>query len=295
MNRIYETDKKEVEIYLDYLIDNSNFFPTTNQKVFLIELYSYMNQETILHCINSIKFADAFIEKYNTIGNFQKDFGINEDQFLLGIAIHDAGKISVPKEILEMRTKPSDEEWKILNAHAGPKGSCIKDLNNIMNILNEKSGTNYKLKDIGFSSQITDIAIYHHPQKVPIKIGLKDVFGIAQTVDVAEALSGYRAYIPDNERPPISKVYEINMKDAKNFLNFTWKGIEGKSSKKILNFANFSLDVINENQRFCSPLEEKLIKEKVDELKNVFENLPKEKRFSFGFKKEQDETSVEVQ
>lgn len=294
MERIYETDKSEIESYLNHLIDNSNFFPTTNQKVFLIELYSYMNQETILHCINSIKFADAFIEKYNTIGNFQKDFGVNEDQFLLGIAIHDAGKISVPKEILEMRTKPNDEQWKILNAHAGPRGNCIKDLNNIMDILNEKSGTNFKLKDIGFSHKVTDIAIYHHPQKVPIKIGLKDVFGIAQTVDVAEALSGYRAYIPDGERPPISKVYEINMNDANKFLKFTFKGTEGKSSKKILNFANFSLDVINENQRFCSPLEEKLKKEKSEEIKNVFENLPKEKKFLFGFKKEKDE-SFEVQ
>ena len=100
MEHIYETDKAFVKEAMNELFKNTSLRLSEVQKLLIEELYSYMNKETLYHSLNCVKFADEYVKEYEEI-EFEKDFNISKNDFLIAMAIHDVGKIMVPKKFLE--------------------------------------------------------------------------------------------------------------------------------------------------------------------------------------------------
>ena len=110
------TDKNLVKKYVNSLLEQTSLKLTNPQRLVIEEMFSRMNEETIMHSMNCVKFADEYIKKYNQSGHsFSKDFEISEQEMLLGMAIHDVGKTKIPKEIIEYPGKYDDEQIKIMN------------------------------------------------------------------------------------------------------------------------------------------------------------------------------------
>lgn len=261
MSQIYHTDMADVSRYVDALLYETNLELSKPQRLVVEEVFSSMNEETLMHSLNCVKFANEYIQRYNESGNsFESDFKISEQDFMLGMAIHDVGKTKIAKEILEYDGKYNEEQRNIINMHADPNnGLSIIALNECLDRVNAREKTSYSLREAGFSTDATDISIYHHAKRLNCP-GMKDYIAAAAIVDVSEAASANRKYFQATIQPNYNED-EAKKEALKNAVNWAKGDTEAffKSARKendteshrILGILNdFVHDVTNNNSRF---------------------------------------------
>lgn len=182
-SNLYKNDGYE-KIALRIINEEMSVKLTTEQERYLSEMFSRMDTVTIVHSLKATALGEAFIEEYNSKGkNFEADFGISENDFKLGLLIHDSGKISMSKELILSNKKYTDLDYEEMKAHSLEALDTIK-------LINEQANPGMKLSEV-FDSSVTTIAINHHPSYLDDHKAkqCKTYCKLAAEIDSIEAMS----------------------------------------------------------------------------------------------------------
>lgn len=144
------------------------------QKRMIYDILSRYNEETKLHSIRAALMMQSFLEYISIIDDKNKSYCV------IGMLLHDTGKLYIPPEILEKKGKLTEDEMNFIKNHT-------------------EYGYDY-LKFLGFNEIVLDIARHHH-ERINGKgyYGFKkdeisEISKIAAIIDVFDAVSHFRCY-----------------------------------------------------------------------------------------------------
>lgn len=188
---LYGNDRKKGDIAIGIIDDILNVQTTELQRNYLSEVFSRMDIVTLTHSLEATAIADKFISMYesNTGKSFEKEFNITSNDFKLALLIHDTGKIVMNKELILSNKLFTAEERQQMKNHSLTSIETIKQINDIANPETTVSEV--------FSSKVTDIAQYHHPEYIESiyeRKALPAYAKLASMIDVAEAMSSENRY-----------------------------------------------------------------------------------------------------
>lgn len=148
----YGTVEKTVNDLFDFLTENENSFAYLTREIFAYDDYLYN------HAINVCTIGTAILNRFNeyfghavngylvsvSSGNFPKSADSASAPFVyyqreelhdmaLGFFLHDVGKVLVPQEILNKKSKLTGKEFEIVKTHTFGKGVEILERNRLSN------------------------------------------------------------------------------------------------------------------------------------------------------------------
>lgn len=145
-------------------------------KELILNILNRFNKETRLHSVRAAIIMDEYINASPSLFRFKE----NKDTYVLGMLLHDTGKIYIPKDILEKNERLTEDEMKIMKKHTD-------------------YGYN-ELKLISVDETILDIAKYHHErldgrgyyglteEEIP------EISKVAAIIDIYDAITQPRCY-----------------------------------------------------------------------------------------------------
>lgn len=183
----YHQEEDQVLYWLEFLNNSLHIKFTEVQKKMVSEIWIHLNVETIKHCFCCVLFGDILMKEFND-RKFKSLTGYSKQEFLFGLAIHDAGKTLVPKILLETDRMLIESERKLItNMHTKFAKQVIKKFTPNM------------------PNKIIEIATKHHKQK-PMNECIKFV----KVIDVAEALMSDRCYKVAFDKKMVLYILEKN-------------------------------------------------------------------------------------
>jgi len=111
--------------------------------------------------------------------------GLRPEEFaLVEVAglLHDAGKVSVPVEILDKPGKPSDEEWKLIKGHPGRSLDILSTIPALSDIATLSGAHHEKHDGTGYPGRLKG-------EEIPL---LSQIISVADTYDAITSTRAYR-------------------------------------------------------------------------------------------------------
>jgi HD-GYP domain-containing protein (c-di-GMP phosphodiesterase class II) len=122
-----------------------------------------------------------------------------EDLAMVEVAglLHDAGKVSVPVDILDKPGRPSDEEWEIIKGHPGRSLDILNTISALSDIAKISASHHEKHDGTGYPSRLRG-------EEIPL---LAQIIAVADTYDAITSTRSYR------EGQPPELAYNIIRKE----------------------------------------------------------------------------------
>lgn len=188
---LYGKSENKANIAMNIVENVINIELNDLQKNYLKELFSRMDVVTLTHSLETAALADNYIYLYEqkTKNDFSKKFDIDKNDFKLALLIHDTGKIVTDKDLILSNKVFTEDERQRMRNHSLKSIETIKQINEIAN-------PNISIDKI-FSTKVTDIAQYHHPDYTECKyqrMALPTFTKLASIIDITEAMTSSNRY-----------------------------------------------------------------------------------------------------
>ena len=145
-----------------------------DNKDLILKILKRFNKETKLHSIRVALIMEEYLNTFSTLSKESKDI------YILGMLLHDTGKIYVPNRILEKKGKLTEREMSIVRKHTNDGYNLLKSTN--------------------VDKIVLDTVRYHHERLNGTGYyGLKkneipEIGKIAAIIDVYDAITQPRCY-----------------------------------------------------------------------------------------------------